>query len=201
MVLEKIRTAFNVSEKLTDVNNALEQQHTTIQELSKEIQTLKETILSVATYHKNTITDLTSLLEEAKTKLRSIGEAQKTLEEETYQFRMLKSQLQQKIMDKFDQELKTELKRTTDDLQLQAQTYTSVKEDMHHTAQTLAQLSQEIQKWLTISKTIRSQDFEMTKTTQQFRTLYDEKQELIRKIDMLERLVGKFRRTTRHEHL
>ena len=197
MVLEKIRNALQVSEKIGDIQRALEQQQETIRDLHLEIQTLKEAITLVATHHKNSVTEITFLMEEAKTKLQSIGVAQKILEEETYQFRILKSQLQQKLIDKFDQEIKIELKRTTEDLQLQAQTYLGVKEDMNHTVQTLAQLSQEIQKWLLISKTVHAQDFEMTHTAKQLHTLYDEKQELIRKIDMLERLVGKLRRTNK----
>jgi len=115
-------------------------------------------------------------------------------EKELFDFKLLKSQLQKKIIEKFEEELGKELKVQMDTLRNDSEQYNELKENLTHITEKVNGLGEEINKFVTISRNIKKEDFELTKFANQLTQMDKEKLELMHKIDTLERLVSKIRR-------
>ncbi|MBI4452050.1 hypothetical protein HY637_01350, partial [Candidatus Woesearchaeota archaeon] len=115
-------------------------------------------------------------------------------EKELFQFQLLKSQMQRTIIQKFEEELDKELKIQMEALKNDAKEHNEIKQGIKYVTMQLNNLSDEVSKFMLISRSIRKEDFELTKFANQLLGLDKEKLELMRKIDALERLVSKIRR-------
>jgi len=115
-------------------------------------------------------------------------------EKELYEFNLIKSQMQKKILDKFEQELQKDLEVNREALKKDVEDYDALRRNMGDVALRLKSANDGIIKFVEISKSIRKEDFELTKFARQLLEMDREKLELMRKIDTLERLVSKMRR-------
>ena len=113
---------------------------------------------------------------------------------ELYEFKLLKGQLQRKILDKFEEELQKDLEVNRDSLKKDTFEYNELRGKVSEVLSRLNLTSEEITKFTEISKSIKKEDFELTKFARQIVDMDREKLELMRKIDNLERLVSKIRR-------
>src|SRR3989344_4682339 len=95
----------------------------------------------------------------------------------------------------FEEELQKELQLKLGNLNKDAEEYNELKGQIANISLKVNNLSEEISKFLSISKNIKERDFEMTHFARQLIDMDREKLELMRKIDTLERLVGRMRRT------
>ena len=110
------------------------------------------------------------------------------------EFKLLKGQLQRKILDKFEEELQKDLEVNREALKKDTQDYNELRKKVAEILSRLNMTSEEINKFTEISKSIRKEDFELTKFARHLIDMDREKLELMRKIDTLERLVSKIRR-------
>ena len=117
------------------------------------------------------------------------------MSKEVYDFKLLKSQLQKKLLDKFEEELKQELKVNVSTLRKDLSDYEEMKNSVKELLKKTELTKQEMGKWMEISSSIKSSDFELSKFANQLKHADSEKLELLRKIDNLERMVSKMRRS------
>ncbi|MCB9361801.1 hypothetical protein H6504_00055 [Candidatus Woesearchaeota archaeon] len=117
-----------------------------------------------------------------------------TLSKEAHEFRVLKTQTQRKIMDRFEEDLTTELRRHTDTLRQDMQAYASVRKDVSIIATDIRTTIAELEKFTAISKQIKEADFNLNKYAKRLSESDQEKLKLMQRIDGLERLVSKIRR-------
>ena len=113
---------------------------------------------------------------------------------EIYDFKLLKAQLQRKILEKFEEELQKDLEVNRENLKKDVEDYNELRKKVAEILSRLNMTSEEINKFLEISKNIKREDFELTKFARNLMEMDREKLELMRKIDTLERLVSKIRR-------
>lgn len=164
-------------------------------------------------YHSQSVTTFTSEMTALHTELSTLRQTQhdliKELKEhmgmftaireemskEVYDFKLLKSQLSKKLLDKFEEELKEELKVNVDSLRKDMQDYTEMNSSVKDLLRKTEFTKQEMGKWIEISSHVKASDFELSKFAGQLRNADSEKLELLRKIDTLERMVSKMRRS------
>ena len=113
---------------------------------------------------------------------------------EIYEFKLLKAQLQRKILEKFEEELQKDLEVNREGLRKDTEDYSELRKKVQEILSRLNLTSEEISKFIEISRSIKKEDFELTKFARQLLDMDREKLELMRKIDTLERLVSKIRR-------
>ena len=133
-------------------------------------------------------------LKNFKENLNVIKNLREDFGKELVEFKLLKGQLQRKILDKFEEELQKDLEVNREALKKDTQDYNELRKKVAEILSRLNMTSEEINKFIEISKSIKKEDFELTKFARNLMEMDREKLELMRKIDTLERLVSKIRR-------
>ena len=186
-MIQKFRDLMKTKEDLDLINKNVEENNKIISELKTELITLKNELNET----KSTQQDFLKNFKENLTVIKNLRE---DFGKELYEFKLLKGQLQRKILEKFEEELQKDLEVNRESLKRDANEYNELRNKVSEILSRLNLTSDEITKFIDISKNIKKEDFEMTKFARQVVDMDREKLELMRKIDTLERLVSKIRR-------
>lgn len=186
-MIQKIKDLMKTKELIDDINSNVKAHSDNVSSMKTEIDGLKNQINELKSSHDAFFKNF----EENNVEIKDMKE---DLRKEIHEFSLLKSQLQQKLIDKFEEELKNELKVCSESLKSEIGAYNEIKEKMNSMLMKINNLSGEISKFIEISRNIKKEDFELTKFSKQLLENDKEKLELMRKIDTLERLIAKMRR-------
>ena len=159
--------------------------------LKTEIVTLKQNINeNIASINEKN----NELLKNFNENMDSIKNIKNDFEKELFQFKLLKTQMQKQILEKFEEELGKELNIQSEKLKSDAESYNELKENISSISQKTNSLSEEMNKFIDISRNIKKEDFELTRFANKLMDMDKEKLVLMEKINTLERLVSKMRR-------
>ncbi|HLC61287.1 MAG TPA: hypothetical protein VJJ52_07730 [Candidatus Nanoarchaeia archaeon] len=186
-MITRIKELMNVKDDLVLINKNIDENNKIISELKAELTALKNEVSETKSIQQ----DFLNTFKENLTVIKNLRE---DFGKELYEFKLLKGQLQRKILDKFEEELQKDLEINRDSLRKDANDYNELREKVSEVLSRLNLTSDEITKFTEISKNIKKEDFELTKFAKQIADMDREKLELMRKIDNLERLVSKIRR-------
>jgi len=187
LMIQKFRDLMKTKEDLDLINKNIEENNKIISELKAELTSLKNEVSETKSIQQD-------FLRTFKDNLTVIKNLREDFGKELYEFKLLKGQLQRKILDKFEEELQKDLEVNRESLKKDANDYSELRSKVSDILSRLNLSSEEIDKFISISKNIKKEDFEMTKFARQVVDMDREKLELMRKIDSLERLVSKIRR-------
>ncbi len=186
-MIQKFRDLMKTKEDLDLINKNIEENNKIISELKAELTALKNEVSETKSIQQD-------FLRTFKDNLTVIKNLREDFGKELYEFKLLKGQLQRKILDKFEEELQKDLEINRESLKKDANDYNELRNKVSDILSRLNLSSEEIDKFISISKNIKKEDFEMTRFARQVVDMDKEKLELMRKIDGLERLVSKIRR-------
>jgi predicted nucleic acid-binding Zn-ribbon protein len=186
-MIQKIKDLMQTKELIDEINKKVSDHSDGVNSLQKELAELNTQLAGIKGSQTEFLTNF-------KDNLDVITDSKESLKKELYDFRLLKSQLQKTIMDKFERELDDELKVYSDKIKNDINEYNQLKDQMSSAVSQVKNISNEIAKLVDISKNIKKEDFELTKFSNQLKESDKEKLELMRKIDSLERLISKMRR-------
>jgi len=190
-MIAKIKELMETKEHIDIIKNNLNYTSSSVSELKKEITSLKEQLKEHIDEVSHKSDEFFRNFEENMDIIKNVRH---DFEKEFFQFKLLKAQMQKKLIEKFEEELDKELKINTEKLREDADKYNELKENISEITKKISNLGQEIDKFVGISRNIKKEDFEMTKFAHQLLAMDKEKIELIRKVDTMERLVSKMRR-------
>ena len=190
-MIQKIKDLLAMQEHIEVIKNNLNYANNSVTELKNEIGSLKDKITGNMREVNEKNTEFFKNFQE---NVDIIKNTRNEFEKELFDFKLLKAQMQKKVIDKFEEELDKELKIQVDNLKIDAEKYNELKEGITQITKQVSPLGEEISKFLSISRNIKKEDFEMTKFARQVLEMDREKLELMRKIDTLERLISKLRR-------
>lgn len=186
-MLTKIKELINVKKNLEELDKSVNDSNKTISELKSELESLKKELTE-------TKKEQQEFLRNFRENLSMIKNFREDFGKELYEFKLLKGQLQRKILDKFEGELQKDLEINREALRKDAEDYNELRKKATEILSRLNLTTEEINKFMEISKNIKKEDFELTKFARHLIEMDKEKLELMRKIDTLERLVSKIRR-------
>jgi hypothetical protein len=190
-MIQKIKDLMAVKEQIDVIKNNLNYTTNSVNELKADISSLKQDINDNISDVNNKNNEFFKNFDENINLMKNIRH---DFEKELFQFKLLKTQMQKKLVEKFEEELDKELKMQTENLRTDADSYNELKENLVQITDKVNGLGEEINKFLVISKGLKKEDFELTKFANQLVQMDKEKLELMQKIDTLERLVSKIRR-------
>src|SRR3989338_3588449 len=190
-MIQKIKDLMSIGEQIDVIRNNINYMTNSVNELKVEIEALKEQISNNANEISSKNNEFFRNFNE---NMDSIKAVRHDFEKELFQFKLLKAQLQKKIIEKFEEELDNELKIQIDKLNADAEAYNGLKENIIKITSRENSLSEEMNKFISISRNIKKEDFEITRFANKIMEMDREKLELMQKIDTLERLVSKMRR-------
>ena len=186
-MLQKIKDLMKVKEVIDIINRNIEENNKIISDLKGELESLKKGLTE-------TIKIQDEFLKNFRENLFVVKNLKDDFGKEIYEFKLLKGQLQRKILDKFEEELQKDLEVNREALKKDTQDYNELRKKVAEILSRLNLTTEEIIKFVEISKSIKKEDFELTKFARHLLEMDREKLELMRKIDTLERLVSKIRR-------
>jgi len=186
-MLDQIKSLMQVKDHIEEIKRAAVQNRDSIISLSQELTEFKEKFAEIQEAQQE-------LLDTLKEGMKALDESKEDLKKEVYDFKVLKSDLQKQILQKFEEEIRGSLIKEFDKLKDDAAAYNELKDRISRIAADSLEASQQIGKFIQIGKSIQAKDFEMEKFAKQLLEMDKEKLGLMRKIDALERLVSKMRR-------
>ncbi len=186
-MLQKIKELMRTKEGIDLINRNVEENSKLISDLKAQLESLKNDLIETKKEQKE-------FLHNFKENLFVIKNLREDFGKEVYEFKLLKAQMQRKILDKFEEELQKYLEMNRGALKKDMQDYNELRKKVSEIVSRLSMTSEEINKFMDISKSIKKEDFELTRFARQLMEMDKEKLELMRKIDTLERLVSKIRR-------
>lgn len=186
-MLQKIRDLMKTKEEIDLINKNIEENSKITSELKNELETLRIELLE-----NKKLQD--EFLKNFKENLFVIKNLREDFGKELVEFKLLKGQLQRKILEKFEEELQKDLEVNREALKKDSQDYNELRKKVSEILSKLNLTTEEINKFTEISKSIKKEDFELTKFARNLMEMDREKLELMRKIDTLERLISKIRR-------
>tara|TARA_Y100000310_G_C20690549_1_gene821907 strand:- start:1534 stop:2103 length:570 start_codon:yes stop_codon:yes gene_type:complete len=189
-MIQRIKGLMQVKEDLDAVRKSVADQAASVTSLSDGVLALGRQLAEVREQQNEFLVTF-------KADLRVISEAKEDFEREVYDFKLLKSQLQGKIMKKFEEELDKELQLQMDQVKHDAETYDKMNNQLSTLVTQTASLGGELETFREISKSIKKEDFQLESYAKLLERGDREKLELMRKIDTLERLCAKMRRDRR----
>ena len=186
-MLQKIRDLMKTKEEIDIINRNIEQNSKITSDLKTELEALRDRLAETKKVQDE-------FLKNFRENLNVIKNLREDFGRELVEFKLLKGQLQRKILDKFEEELQKDLDVNRQALQKDTEDYNELRKKAAEILSRLNLTAEEIGKFMDISKNIKKEDFELTKFARQLLEMDREKLELMRKIDTLERLVSKIRR-------
>ncbi len=186
-MIQKIKDLMQIKELIDEINTKVESHSNDVNSLKDELVVLNKGLSDVKV-------NQVEFLSNFKDNLGMINECKESLRKEVYDFKLLKSQTQRNLMEKFEEELSKELKLGSEKLKNDLNEYNNLKVQIASMLSNIKSVSDEINKFTEVSKNIKKEDFELTKFANQVLDANKEKLELMKKIDTLERLIGKMRR-------
>jgi len=186
-MIQKIKDALLVKEQLAVLKNEVIGQAQTVAGFKEEMQEFKESFEEVKTAQRE-------ILQSLKNDIPSLKASREALEKEVYDFKLLKSQLQNNLLKKFEEELEKELQVNTSKIQEDLKDFESMHEKVSALVSKTDSVSGEIDKFTEISSKIKKGDFDLSKFARDLEKSDGEKLMLMKKIDTLERLLAKMRR-------
>jgi len=190
-MIQKIKDLMAIKEQIDVIKNNMNYTTNSMTDLKTEVESLKQHI----TENISSINDKNSeFFRNFDENLNLMKNLKQDFEKELFDFKLLRSQLQKKIIEKFEEELDKELKIQMDTLRNDSQQYNELKENLAQITHKVNGLGEEINKFVMVSRNIKKEDFELTKFANQLVQTDKEKLELMHKIDTLERLISKMRR-------
>lgn len=186
-MLQKIKDLMKTKEEIDEINKNIIENSKIVVDLRNELEALKKELTEIRANQNE-------FLKSFKENLFVIKNLREDFGKELYEFKLLKAQLQRKILDKFEQELQKDLELNREYLKKDIEDYNGLRKKINEVLSRLNLTNEEISKFTEISKNIKKEDFELTKFARHLVEMDREKLELMRKIDTLERLVSKIRR-------
>ena len=186
-MLQKIKDLMNTKEEIDSINKNIEENNKIISGLKAELESLNKEL----TETKKTQDEF---LKNFRENLFVIKNLKDDFGKEIYEFKLLKAQLQKKILERFEEELQKDLEVSRDALKKDIGDYNELRKKVAEILSRLNLTSEEINKFIEISRSVKKEDFELAKFARHLMEMDREKLELMRKIDTLERLVSKIRR-------
>ena len=186
-IFSGIKDLMKTKEVIDSINKNIEDNNKIISGLNADLGELKKELVEIKTSQHD-------FLKNFKENLFVIKNLREDFGRELYEFKLLKGQLQRKILEKFEEELQKDLEIQRDSLKKDAEDYNELRKKAAEILSRLNLTTEEINKFVEISRSIKKEDFELTKFARHLLDMDREKLELMRKIDTLERLVSKIRR-------
>ncbi len=187
-MLQKIKDLMRIKEEIDVINKNTEENSRIISDLKIQLEQLKKELIEIKTTGQE-------FLKSFKENLFVIKNLREDFGKEIYEFKLLKAQLQKRILEKFEEELQKDLEINRDALRKDTEDYNELRKKVAEILSRLNLTGEEINKFIEIGKSIKKEDFELTKFARHLMEMDNEKLELMRKIDTLERLVSKIRRS------
>ena len=194
VMLDKIKSVIQIKEELDDIKKRVDAQHSSMQQVETTLVAVQKLLEQFKSQQESIVADQKKIMHDFQKDRVSLAEHVDELKKEVFSFKVLKGQMQNDIMEKFEKELQQALKMHSQELQEETQHYKGITSQIKETANHLTSLHGEIAKLKNIAGNIKQEDFELSKTLHHVQSMEREKQILFERLDKAERFAAGMRR-------
>lgn len=193
-MIDKIRKTFKSVNEIEDIKNKLAS-------AKKEIEDIKESLVNIEKGMKEKSERYEKenkvMLEEKKKAIDVIKSVGVDFQKELNDFKTLKNKLQTEIVSQVARDIRKEMDIYIMNIKQKIDSLNNAAKDIENISSNSAKTMESIDKLRAISSEIKKEDFELVKYAHELHNNDKEKLNLMRKIDVLERLIAKQRRSPR----
>ncbi len=187
-MINSIKDLLKINEEIKKISGMLEDNSSEMGKFSKEISNLRQEIDSLRSSQSH-------LAEKIKTDINLFQEYREELKKEINDFKIVKSRMENRLVEKFEEDIRAEIIPRFERMELHVRNFETLGEKMNKISEKCSIVGDEIDKFRQISTEIKQGDFELSHYAKEIRNMDNEKLQLLKKIDTLERLVSKMRRS------
>lgn len=186
-MIQKIKELMELNDKIVKISKDIDKNNEKLDSFSLKFDKFEKRLQEIEGEQQQ-------FLDGFKQNLEVIKGIKDELKSEVYDFKLIKSDVKNKLVEKFEEELKNELKLNLESLKHELNNYNEIKSNVNLLLQKTKAAAIEIDKFSEIGKNIKKEDFMLSRFADELRLADKEKLELLHKIDALERLISKMRR-------
>ncbi len=190
-MIDKIKELLKIKEVIDEIRND-------ISDIKKELSELKKEVTDVTSSSTIELKEIKEknkeVVEEINTLSHAMKEFKNTVENEINDLKLLKSQFRNKLVEQLDVSFREELVSYVARLKTDVENFNTLKKEITFISTKISSLTDEMNKFIEISRNIKAGDFELEKFAKRLTETDKEKLELMHKIDALERLISAERR-------
>jgi chromosome segregation ATPase len=180
----------SVSKKVSAVKKEVDSQSEDLAGFSKEVSSLK---VEMAKFN----TDASKFCTNVGSQAELLMKARADLEKEVYDFKLIKADIKSKLVSELAEDFRHQLKKEAEKLDTDVKHFNELKDELSKIVSKFKSVEAEIDKFKAIANQVKAADFQLERHAKELAKADEEKLKLLQKIDHLERLVSKMRRSTR----
>lgn len=194
-MLSKIKDVLAASENLDDISKKVKSVSKDVAEQSKELASLRKEVSEV----KSAVTSLNAAVSRVSSSLESqmgeVSRATDDLKKEVYDFKLIKADIKSKLVSELTDDFRKHLSEETGKLDVDVKNFNELKEELSRIVTKFKSVEGEIEKFRAIAQEVKAADFQLSRHAKELAAADSEKLKLLQKIDQLENLVSKMRRS------
>ena len=193
-MISNIKHVATLGKNLSELNSKVSSYGEEIASLKQSLDSVSESVREIQADLERANRNQAESLATFNKRMQDIKEISDQFKKSVYDFSVLKKDMQNEILSKFDTRLREELIRHSESLSHSMEEYDKLRSAVHDQGRLFKDLTKETEKLCGIAAGLKKSDFEFTRYADRIRKTEQEKTELLRKIDALERLAARLRR-------
>ncbi len=191
MLIEKIRGILQLKELITGLTKQVNHNEKSVEDLSGNITKLQEHVSDLSVEIKTVKKSKEKYMEGFDSESKRVKETADRLNNCVNSINLALRQMPNDIFHQLRQEMDESIKK----VKLELDSYNNLKKEMSGINSEVKETRKELNKFKEISSKLKSADFDLTKYQKILEENDREKLQLMKKIDTLERLISKMRRS------
>ncbi len=193
-MIQKIKNALNASDDIEKIRSEIALARKELEKGMKSIATFEENMKERAEKEEKRDKELH---DEKKQSIKEVKELCNDFQKEINEFKTMRSKLNTQIVNQVCIDIKKEMDVYIMNIRQKIESLNNAAQDIERISTNSGKVMESVDKLRQISSEIKKEDFELTKYASELHKNDKEKLNLMRKIDVLEKLVAKQRRNMR----
>jgi archaellum component FlaC len=196
-MISKVKDLMAISEKLEGISEQVGSVKCDVDGHSEGIARFMEEISALRSEVKDINKAQSRFCSSVESQISSLTAARQDLEKEVYDFKLIKADIKSRLVAELADDFREQMKKETAKLDVDVKRFNELKDELSRLVGKFRSVEDEIAKFKAIAQDIRSADFELARHAKELTKADEEKLKLMQRIDHLERLVSKMRRSSR----
>lgn len=194
-MISKVKDMMAVSERLDGVSARVKSLDADISAHSEGIAAFRKEVGVLRSELKETAEGISGFCSAMLSELDGLRQLREDLKKELFDFKMIKSDIRSNLVSGLTEDFRSQLREETRKLDTDVKAFNSLKDELSVLVTKFRGAEAEIDKFRSIASGISAADFELSRYAREVAKADQEKLRLMQKVDQLERLVSKMRRS------
>ncbi|MBW2965000.1 hypothetical protein KY363_06090 [Candidatus Woesearchaeota archaeon] len=194
-MISKMKGIMSASDRIDAVSKSVSTIKSDMKGQSEEIASFCKEAAALRAEVKRLADEQSKFAKEASAQLDALKSARQDLEKEVYDFKLIKADIKSRLVADLTDDFRAVLKKEAEKLDTDVKRFNELKDELSHLVGKFRSVEDEIAKFKSIAGDVKAADFQLARHAKELTQADSEKLKLLQKIDQLEHLVSKMRRS------